>query len=106
MFVAGGAAQILTVTQARSLADENRDIIRVLAPHYRVRAVLGAGIVVLSLCAFALYDVLRLGQAQFVIALFAFALVIVFSGSSVPLWNRVLAYARGEYRSPPQRSMQ
>jgi hypothetical protein len=106
MYVVGGAAQILTVTQARSLADENRDITRVLAPHYRVRAVLGAIIVVLSLCACALYDVLRLWQAQFVIALFAFALVIVFISSSVPFWNRVLAYARGEDRSPPQRSKQ
>jgi hypothetical protein len=106
MFVVGGAAQILTVTQARSLADENRDITRVLAPHYRVRAVLGAVIVVLGLFAFAFYDVLRLGQAQFVIALLAFALIIVFISSSVPFWNRVLAYARGEYRSPPQRSIQ
>ena len=106
IFVVGGAAQILTVTQARSLADENRDIIRVLAPHFRVRAVLCAVIVVLCLCAFALYDVLRLGQAQFVIALLAFALIIVFSSSSVPFWNQVLAYARGEHRGPPQRSMQ
>src|SRR5579864_5838832 len=32
IFVVGGAAQILTVTQARSLADENRDMTRVLAP--------------------------------------------------------------------------
>jgi hypothetical protein len=78
----------------------------VLAPHFRVRAVLCAVIVVLCLCAFALYDVLRLGQAQFVIALLAFALVIVFSSSSVPLWTPVLAYTRGEHRGPPQRSMQ
>jgi hypothetical protein len=106
IFVVGGAAQILTLTQARSLADENRDIIRVLAPHYRIRAVLSAVMVMLSICAFALYDVLRLGQAQFVIALLAFALVIVFSSSSVPFWNQVLAYARGEHRGPPQRSIQ
>jgi hypothetical protein len=106
IFVVGGAAQILTLTQARSLADENRDITRVLAPHFWVRAGLGAVIVVLSLRAFALYDVLRLGQAQSVIALLAFALVIVFSSSSVPLWNQVLAYARGEHRDPPQRSIQ
>jgi len=58
------------------------------------------------MCAFALYDVLRLVQAQFVIALLAFALVIVFSSSSVPLWNQVLAYARGEHSGPPQRSIQ
>ena len=60
----------------------------------------------LCMCAFALYDVLRLGQAQFVIALLAFALVIVFISSSVPFWSQVLAYARGEHRSPPQRSIQ
>lgn len=65
-----------------------------------------AVIVVLCLCAFALYDVLRLPEPQFVIALLAFALIIVFSSSSVPLWNQVLAYARGEHRGPPQRSMQ
>ncbi len=104
IFVVGGAAQILTITQARSLADENRDITRVLAPHFWVRAVLSAVIVVLSLCAFALYDVLRFGQAQFVIALLAFALVIVFISSSVPLWNQVLAYAQGEHRTPRQES--
>ena len=31
IFVVGGAAEIMTVTQARSLADENRDVARVLA---------------------------------------------------------------------------
>lgn len=106
IFIVGGAAQILTITQARSLPDENRDITRVLAPHYRVRAALSAVIVVLSLGSLALYDLLRLGQAQFVIALLAFALVIVFTSSSVPFWNHVLAYARGEYRNSPQRSIQ
>jgi hypothetical protein len=105
ILVVGGAAQILTLTQARSLADENRDITRALAPHIRVRGVLSAVITVLSLCAFVLYDVLRLGQAQFVVALLALALVIVFMGSSVPLWNQVLAYARGERRTVRQRSV-
>jgi hypothetical protein len=48
---------------------------------------------------------LTLGQAQFVVALLAFALVIGFMGSSVPLWNQVLAYARGERRTVRQRSV-
>ena len=39
-------------------------------------------------------------QAQFVIALLAFALVIVYISSSVPRWNQVLAYARGERKTP------
>ena len=105
LFVVGAVAQILTNMQARSLADENRDIIRVLASHFRIRAVLGAVIIVLSLCAFALYDVLRLGQAQFVVALLAFALSIVFVGSSVPFWNQVLAYARGEHGTVRQQGV-
>jgi len=39
IFVGGGAAQILTVTQARSLADEHRDITRALAPHISAQPV-------------------------------------------------------------------
>ncbi len=57
-----------------------------------------------SLGAWALYDVLRLGQVQFVVALVAFVGIIVFLGSSVPYWNRILAYSRGEYKAElPQR---
>ena len=100
IFVVGGAAQILTVTQARSLADENRDMTRVLAPQGWFRAALDVVFVVLSLCAWALYDALRLGQAQFIVALVAFISIIVFVGSSVPYWNQLLAYARGERRTP------
>ncbi len=106
IFVVGGAAEILTVTQARSLADENRDVARVLAPQGWLRAALAVVFVVLSLCAWALYDTLRLGQAQFIVALVAFIGIIVFVGSSVPYWNQLLAYARGERRSPRQRSIQ
>ena len=100
IFVVGGAAQILTVTQARSLADENRDMTRVLAPQGWFRAALDVVFVVLSLCAWALYDALRLGQAQFIVAIVAFISIIVFVGSSVPYWNQLLAYARGERRTP------
>jgi hypothetical protein len=41
---------------------------------------------------------LRLEQVQIVVALIALVTIILFLGSSVPYWNRVLAYARGEYR--------
>jgi len=42
--------------------------------------------------------VLQLEQVQIVVALVALVAIVVFLGSSVPYWNRVLAYARGEYR--------
>jgi len=96
IFIVGGAANLLTLTQARTLAEENRDIARVLAPVGWVRLALNAVIGVLSLCAWALYDVLRLGQVQLVVALVALVGIIVFIGSSMPYWNQVLAYARGD----------
>jgi hypothetical protein len=98
-FVVGGAAQLLTLTQARRLGEENRDVVGALRPNSRMRAALSAVIVVASLGAWALYDVLRLGQVTFVVALVATVLILVFLGSSVPSWNRVLAYARGEYQA-------
>jgi hypothetical protein len=96
IFVIGGASQIVSSMQARTLPEENRDIALVIAPVGWVRAALNAVIVVLSLCAWALYDVLRLGQVQLVVALVALVGIIVFIGSSVPYWNQVLAYARGD----------
>jgi hypothetical protein len=96
IFIVGGAATLVTFTQARTLAEENRDTARVLAPVGWVRLALNAVIGVLSLCAWALYDVLRLEQVQLVVALVALVGIIVFIGSSVPYWNQVLAYARGD----------
>jgi hypothetical protein len=96
-FVVGTLASIVTSRQARTFPEENRDVARALTPLDRVRAVLSAAILVLCLAAWALYDVLRLEQAQIVVALAALVALIVFLGSSVPYWNRILAYARGEY---------
>ena len=93
--VVGGAAQLLTLTQARHLGEENRDLVGALRPYSRVRAALSAIIIVASLGAWALYDVLRLGQAAFVVALVAAVVPIVLLGSSVPYWHRILAYTRG-----------
>jgi hypothetical protein len=104
-FVAGAVAQFLTLTQARLLSEENRDLVRALTPQSRIRAAIGAVITVACLCAWALYNVLQLGQEQFVVALVAFLGIVVFLGSSVPYWNRVLAYTRGEYEAQQPRSV-
>ena len=84
--VVGAAAYMVTTMQARALAEENRDVARALEPHRRYRAVFVA--VIVALC-------LHLGQVRFVIALVAFIVVGGFVGSTVPYWNRVLAYAQG-----------
>ncbi len=105
-FVVGGAAQQLTLTQARLLGEENRDVVGALRPLSRMRAALSAVIIVASLGAWALYDILRLGQEAFVVALVAAIFIIVFLGSSVPYWNRVLAYTRGEYQAQRPHTVQ
>lgn len=97
-FVVGTIASIVTSMQARTFPEENRDVARALTPLNGVRAVLSMLLLVLCLAAWALYDVLRLEQVQNVVALVAPVAMIVFLGSSVPYWNRILAYARGEYK--------
>jgi hypothetical protein len=99
----GVAAHSVTMWQARTLSAENRDVARVLAPHGRIRAALPVCGTVLCVCAWALYDVLRLGQVQTVIALIAVVATGLFVVSSVPYWDQVLAYARGEVRDGGQR---
>jgi len=97
-FVVGVAAQLVTTMQARTLAEANRDVARMLVHHRRYRAVFVAIIIVLCLCLWALYNVLHLEQVRLVIALVALVVVGGFVGSTVPYWNRVLAYAQGEHK--------
>jgi hypothetical protein len=97
-FIVGVAANLVTSVQARAFPEENRDVAHSLTPLNWVRAVLSMAILVLCLAAWALYDVLRLADVQVVVALIALVAIIVFLGSSVPYWNRVLSYARGEYK--------
>jgi hypothetical protein len=93
----GVASWFLQNAQVRRVADENRNVHDLLASHDRFRGVLVMTLAVLSLSAWALYDVLRLGQVQLIVALAAFIGSGVFIGSSVPFWNRFLAYALGKY---------
>jgi hypothetical protein len=102
----GTAASVVTETQVRMLLEENREIARLLAPHRRGRGVLIGALVALCFGAGALYDVARLGQAQLAIALVALGAVVGLVGSSVPVWNRLLAYARHETRAASPRREQ
>ena len=102
-FVVGTIASIVTSMQARTFPEENRDIARAITPLQRVRGALSTVILVLCLGGWALYDVLRLEQARIVVASIAVVAIILFLGSSVPYWNRVLAYARGDYKKVADR---
>ena len=106
IFIVGIVAQFLTFTQARNLVEENRDVARALTPYGRIRAALSVVIIVFCLCAWAFYDPLHLAQVQIFVALLALFGIIVFVGSSVPYWNQLLAYARGEQRTGRQRKGQ
>jgi hypothetical protein len=95
-YLVGGVAWILQNTQVRLLASENRRIKDVLATSDRIRGILGVAFAALNLAAWALYDVLRLGQAQLIVAILALIGTCVFLASSIPGWHRLLAYARSE----------
>ncbi len=106
-FLVGIAAWFLQNAQVRKLAEENRNIHDRLAPYDRFRGVLVVILAILSLLAWALYDVLRLEQVQLFVALVAFVGSIIFIGSSIPFWNQFIDYALGKrvigQRSNPKR---
>jgi hypothetical protein len=95
-YLLGAIAWVLQNTQARLLANENRRIKDVLAASERTRGMLAVAFAALSLAAWALYDVLHLGQAQLVVAILVLISCGVFISSSIPGWHRLLAYARTE----------
>jgi hypothetical protein len=100
LFLVGGAAQIVTSVQSRRFAAENRDISRFLAPAGRIRTGFLLVFIVLGLGAWALYDVARLEQAQAIVAGLALLAIVLFIGSAVPYWNRILLYAQGIQPKP------
>ncbi len=100
LFLVGGAAQIVTTVQSRLFAAENREIRRILAPAARIRTGFLLAFVVLIVGAWALYDVAQLAHAQTLVAGLALLVIMLFMGSAVPYWNRVLRYAQGSPRKP------
>jgi hypothetical protein len=95
-FAIGLVASRATIVQARGQSGENQGVLGAVGSVFSARLALNAGLTLLSFAAWALYDVLRLGQHTFAVALVALIAVAIALGSTVPYWNRVLAYARGE----------
>ena len=92
-YLVGIAAWFLHNTLVRKLAEENRIVHNRLAFYDRFRRVLVVVLALLSLLAWALYDVLRLEQVPLIVALVAFFGCIIFISSSIPFWNQFLDFA-------------
>jgi hypothetical protein len=92
-YAIGVVASGATLVQARGQSGENQGVLGAVGPVFSARLTLNTGLALLSFAAWALYDALRLGQHTFAFALIALAITL---GSTVPCWNRVLAYARRE----------
>lgn len=95
-FAVGIVAWGTTALQTRGSADENRGVLHAVGSMLQVRLAFLVALAVLYLGAWTLYDVLRLGQVQLAVALVALLGIGVAVASTVPYWNRVLAYARGK----------
>jgi hypothetical protein len=95
-YAIGLVASRTTIVQARGQSGENQGVLRAIGSVIAARLALNTGLTLLSFAAWALYDVLRLGQHTLAVALVALVAVAAALGSTVPYWNRVLAYARSE----------
>lgn len=94
-YLVGLVARFYQNQQVQTSDDESRRIIRLLEHDDWVGGLTLAVFAVLSLAAWALYDVFALGQVRLSVALGAFVIVCVYMGRPVHSWNRLLAYCRG-----------
>jgi hypothetical protein len=95
----GVVAAVVTETQMSRLPEKNRETARLLASQRWGRQLLSVAVVVLSTGAWALYDVVGLGQVQLPIAILALGVVVGFVASSIPVWNLLLVRAGDETRA-------
>ena len=95
-FAVGAAAWGATRTQARAEERENVGVLGAVGDIVPLRFAVNLITAGIFLVAWAVYDALGLDRAQFVVALLAFIVIAACIGATVPYWNRVLSYARGD----------
>jgi hypothetical protein len=71
-----------------------------LATRHWYRAALAVAVTAFGLLGWLLYDALGLESAQLAVAVAGLIGVVVIIASSVPMWNEILRYARGEPTGP------
>jgi hypothetical protein len=92
----GVAAWAQRNLRIRQFADEERDVPLALAARHWYRDALAVAVTAFGLLGWLLYDALGLESAQLAVAVAGLAGVVVIIASSVPMWNEILRYARGE----------
>jgi hypothetical protein len=92
----GVAAWAQRNLRIRQFADEERDVPLSLATRHWYRAALAVAVTAFGLLGWLLYEALGLASAQLAVAVAGLAGVVVIIASSVPMWNEILRYARGE----------
>ncbi|MBA2680057.1 MAG: hypothetical protein H0U76_16875 [Ktedonobacteraceae bacterium] len=103
--IVGALAQFVTISQTRAFVEENRDMVRKVRLHGRYRGIFIIISITISLCLWALYDVLHLEQIRLIVASIVLVMVGVFVFGTIPYWNQVLVYANGEHRSHQRRKV-
>jgi hypothetical protein len=91
----GVAAWAQRNLRIRQFADEERDLPLALATRHRYRAALAVAVTAFGLLGWLLYDPLGLDAVQVAVATAGLVGVVAIIASSVPMWNEILAYARG-----------
>jgi hypothetical protein len=76
--------------------EENADVLKAVAGLSPVRVLPSVICIVVFLGMWALYDVFGLGQVSGLVAAVAVVVILCVIATTVPYWNRVLAYARRE----------
>ena len=89
----GVAAWAQRNLRIRQFADEERDLPLALATRHWYRV--AAAVTAFGLLGWLLYDPLRLDEVQVAVAAAGLVGVVTIIASSVPMWNQILAYARG-----------
>lgn len=98
-FLVAGLAFILGIVAwgtTHAHTQENAEVLRSVAGLSPIRVLPSVICIALFLGVWALYDVLHLGQMSGLIAAVAVVVIADVLATTVPYWNRVLAYARSE----------
>jgi hypothetical protein len=92
----GVAAWAQRNLRIRQFADEERDLPLALVARHWYRAALAAVVTAHGLLGWLLYKPLGLDSAELAVAAAGLVGVVAIIASSVPMWNQILRYARGE----------
>jgi hypothetical protein len=92
----GVAAYAQRNLRIRQFADQDRDLPLALVTGHWYRGALAVTVTAFGLLGWLLYDALGLDSARLAVAVAGLVGVVAIIASSVPMWNQILRYARGE----------